>query len=111
MVIATAVPVAAPAKLQKAASTIAFRGERAREPIEAATALAASLKPLTKPKPMAAAITRTSRAEDSGMLQYYTFKNIGDIFAPVSGIFQVPVDFTPLDYLASVSTTNFEQLD
>jgi hypothetical protein len=42
------------------------------------------------------------------MLQYYTFKNIGDIFSPVSSVFQVLIDFTPLNYLACVKMANFE---
>jgi len=107
MVLATSSPVAAPAKVQKAASIMAFRGERAREPIEAAILLAASLNPLTMPKPIAAAITITSRAS-SGMLQYYALKDIGYIFASVGSIFHVLVDFAPFDYLTCVSTANLK---
>src|SRR3989304_4145080 len=35
---------------------------------------------------------------------------ISNIFPPVGGVFQVLIDFTPFDYLACVSTANFEQL-
>jgi len=37
--------------------------------------------------------------EASGILQHYTFKDIGHILAAVGSIFQVLVDFTPFDYV------------
>src|SRR3972149_1893934 len=108
MVMATAVPVAAPRKLKKAAMPIAARGERTRVPITVAIALAASLAPLAIPKPTARAIATTSRASP-GMLQYYTLKDISDIFPAVGGIFQVLIDFAPFDYLTCIFGTSFKQ--
>ena len=102
MVIATAVPVAAPAKLHKAAILMAALGERVRVPITVAMALAASLKPLAIPKPIATAMTKISRASDSGMLQYDSFENISYIFSSIGSSLQVVVDFAPLDDVTRV---------
>ncbi|GAI16889.1 unnamed protein product, partial [marine sediment metagenome] len=55
------------------------------------------------------AITRTSRAS-SGILQYYTLEDVGDIFPPVGGVFQVLIDFTPFNYLTGIEMANLEQL-
>ncbi len=62
IVLATAVPVKAPARLHTPASIRACLGRMARLPMEAATALAASLKPLEKPKAMAVAKIITTTA-------------------------------------------------
>jgi hypothetical protein len=64
IVLATASPPAEPIKLNTVARIMAFLGERARVPMTVAIALAASLKPLTTPKPQAsAAITTTVQSE------------------------------------------------
>jgi len=42
------------------------------------------------------------------MLQYYTLKDIGDIFASVGGVFQVLIDFTPFNYIACVKLADFK---
>ena len=84
MVWATAVPVAAPKKLAITAMKSARCGERALVPMAGAIALAASLKPLTTPKPIARTMTRMrSEKESSGMLERYPFKDIGHILTPV----------------------------
>ena len=85
IVLATAKPVAAPTILNMTAIMTAFRGESAREPIEAAMALAASLKPLTTPKPTAKMIiTRRSHIEESGILEGYPLKDIRHILKPIN---------------------------
>ena len=68
MVIATAVPVAAPRKLQIVAIIMALRGDSVRVPITVAIALAASLKPFAMPKPIAIINTIINNARGSGML-------------------------------------------
>jgi hypothetical protein len=67
IVIATAVPVIAHAKSQKAAIIMATLGERVRVPITVAIEFAASFKPLVKPKPIATIIIRIKKANGSGM--------------------------------------------
>ena len=102
MLAVTTVPVTASRKLKRAAIITAARQERVRVPITVAIAFAESLEPFAIPKPMAAAVTRISTAGDSGILQYYTFKDIGYILTPVGGVLHVLVEFTPFDYLARI---------
>ncbi|GAI51194.1 unnamed protein product, partial [marine sediment metagenome] len=65
----------------------------AREPTEAAMALAASLKPLTTPKPIAKTIiTRRSQREKSGILEGYPFKDIRHILTPISGTLHILIN-------------------
>ena len=61
----------------------ALRGERTRLPIAVAMALAASLRPLEKPKPRAAMMIRTSRKKESSMLEHHALEDVGDVFALV----------------------------
>jgi hypothetical protein len=67
IVIATAVPVIAPAKLKIAAIIMAALGESVRVPITVAMALAASFRPFVKPKPIATNIITIKKASASGM--------------------------------------------
>jgi hypothetical protein len=46
----------------------------------------------------------------SGILEDYPLKYVRDIFSSVSGIFQMPIELTPFDYLAGISRAKFEQL-
>ena len=103
MKLATAVPVAAPAKFRRAAIPMAALGERTRVPITVAIALAASLKPFARPKPTARMmrIIKTAR-EPSGTLDHYPFKHIGDILALVDGALYMFIDLSPFDDLGNI---------
>ena len=88
--------------LKMAAITIALLGERTRVPMTVAMALAASLKPLTTPKPRARMIIRTSNREGSGMLEGYPLKDISHILTPVSGALHMLINLSPLDNIGRI---------
>ena len=81
---------------------IAVRGDRTRLPIAVAIALAASLRPLEKPKPRAAITIITRRKRELSMLEDHALKDIRYIFGLVNGVFQMLVDLTPLDDIGNL---------
>ena len=66
--LATAVPERAPARFMSAARITALVGERTRVETTVAMALAASLKPLTKSKRTAIAMTARRRVRDVSVI-------------------------------------------
>src|SRR3954463_9366139 len=86
-VLATSVPVMAPAKFRTAAITIAMEGRRTRVEITVATALAVSWNPLMKSKTTASAISVTSNGVNPlGMLDHEAAQHVGDVFALIGDL-------------------------
>src|SRR4030042_7174590 len=109
MVVATAVPVtSAPTIFSIAAIVTAWRGERTRVETTVAIALGASVQPLTNSAASTTTKAAIKRELPSAILEDYPFKYIGDIFAPVGGIFQMLIQFSPFDYLTCISGTSFK---
>src|SRR2546430_7351984 len=89
IVVATAVPVNAPATLRTPAISTAVPGANTRVATEVAMALAVSWKPLMKSKTRAMATIRTSvRRAALGILHHDSFQRVGDILGAVGGVLQ-----------------------
>src|SRR5690348_3312409 len=103
-VVATATPKPkAATKLKNAAHATAARGVSTRVETMVAIEFAASWKPFMKSKASATTMRRTrtsmrcaSAARRSGVLERHALDHVGDVLAPIDGVFQVVVDLLPL---------------
>src|SRR5437588_419742 len=111
IVVATAVPVNAPATLRTPAMSTAVPGASTRVATEVAMALAVSWKPLMKSKTRAT-IRMSIRSAKLGMLHHDPFQRVGDVLGPVGGVLQVLINLSPADRLdeAADILDAFEQL-
>ena len=96
-------PVAAPAKFKIAAIGRFVAQIRASVTNTVAIALAASLKPLARPKPRARMmrIIKTAR-EPSGTLDHYPLEHIGHILTLVDSALYMLVYLAPFDDLDDI---------
>src|SRR5437764_8768941 len=97
-VVATAVPVKAPATLRTPAISTAVPGASTRVATEVAMALAVSWKPLMKSKTSAMATIRMSvSSAELGIFHHDPFQGVSGILGAVGGVLQVLVDLSPAD--------------
>src|SRR4051812_16754464 len=106
IVLATAVPLMAPAKLSTAAIRIAIHDRSTRVEMTVATAFAVSWKPLMKSNTTGSTMIATSsgvNAAELGMLDRQPEQHVGDVLAAVGHLLHGLVDAAPRDDLDRVA--------